>query len=128
MKAQEFTLRDRETNQLVNEFLQFAVKKLNLELPLPKITFSKDTDDAQCGHHTGSYTWKDGQIWVYAKNRNLVDIFRTLVHELVHVKQHQQGRVQNAKGGPGSEIEQEADAVAGYLMKLFGEKHPEIFQ
>lgn len=29
---------------------------------------------------------------------------------------------------PGSKLEREADEAAGYLIKLYGKRHPEIFQ
>ena len=43
------------------------------------------------------------------------------------VKQGEQGRIKGANP-PGSPLEQEADAMAGYLMKLYGAEHPEIVE
>jgi CHAD domain-containing protein len=57
----------------VNKFADWASKRLNLQTR-PKIELSMDTEEAQTGHHTGSHTEGDNKVWVYAKNRNLVDI------------------------------------------------------
>jgi hypothetical protein len=66
---------------------------------------------------------------VYVGNRNMVDILRTVCHELVHVKQGQVGEIQRAtRHGAGSPLEIEADAKAGYLMKLYGKLHRDIFE
>ena len=65
---------------------------------------------------------------VYAKNRNLVDILRTVFHEFVHVKQGIDGRIEPGSSYPGSPIEAEADMMAGKYIKIYGEKNHHIFQ
>jgi hypothetical protein len=44
---------------------------------------------------------------------------------LVHHKQREQGK--NADGRDGSSMENEANALAGSLMRQFRYKHPEIY-
>jgi hypothetical protein len=112
----------------INEFIRWCVKILNIETPLPKITLSKDTEEAQTNHHTGSHHMDDNHIWIYIANRNLVDILRTVMHELVHLKQSQLGMIKPGDGYPGSPIEMLADMVAGKYIKVWGKKHPEIFE
>lgn len=109
-----------------NAFIDWAVKKLNIRGNKPEFTFSTDTEEAQQGHHTGAYV--NSTIWVYVNNRNLIDIFRTIFHELVHYRQDQLGMVKNAAGYPGSPIEAMADMMAGKYIKIYGKLHPEIFQ
>ncbi len=63
---------------------------------------------------------------VYKKGRALIDIMRSAAHELVHHQQNQNKKLnQNVKdiGGP---IEDEANAVAGQLIKKFGYAHPKL--
>ena len=67
-------------------------------------------------------------MWIYTGNRNLIDIMRTVAHELAHRKQFEDDMVHGDQAYPGSPIEQQADAVAGYLMKLYGKEHPEIIE
>ncbi len=116
-----------DIEQEVNQFVDWACNKLNISNK-PKIELSQDTEEAQENHHTGGHAPGSGEIWVYAKNRNLVDILRTVFHELVHVRQHELGMIGNGDSYPGSPIEVMADAVAGKYIKIYGKKYPKIFQ
>ena len=53
---------------------------------------------------------------------------RTVFHEFVHVRQGEQGKIKPDSSYPGSPIERQADELAGKYIKIFGAKHPEIFQ
>jgi hypothetical protein len=112
---------------IMQEFIRWTVDKINLET-MPKFEWSYDTKDAQLNHHTGRHTEGENDVWVYVKNRNLVDIMRTVFHELVHCRQSELGMIQPGDSYPGSPIEMEADMMAGKYMKVFGKMHPEIFQ
>lgn len=111
----------------VDKFADWASKKLHLKTK-PVIELSMDTEEAQQGHHTGSHTEGDNKVWVYAKNRNLVDILRTVFHELVHVRQSELNMIQPGSSYPGSPIEAMADMLAGKYIKIYGEKNRHIFQ
>ena len=118
---------DLNNNPIVQKFLAWTAKKLNLK-NTPKIEFSYDSDEAQDGHHTGRHNPETGEVWVYCANRNLVDILRTVFHELVHVRQGELGMINPGDSYPGSPIEAVADMLAGKYMKIFGKANPEIFQ
>jgi hypothetical protein len=109
----------------INQFVEWAKKTLNVKGD-PKFTFSRDTEKAQEGHHTGVHSGND--IWVYIGKRNLVDIFRTVFHELVHQRQDELGMIKDGDSYPGSPIEAMADMLAGKYIKIYGKEHPEIFQ
>jgi hypothetical protein len=70
----------------------------------------------------------DDNIWVYTANRNLVDILRTVFHELVHVRQGELNMIKPGDSYPGSPIEAMADMLAGKYIKIYGEKNRHIFQ
>lgn len=113
----------------VKHFIEWAKKRIGLADEPLNIVFSYDQKDAQDLHRTGQYDYQNSHMVVYVGNRNMVDILRTVCHELVHVKQGQVGDIQRAtKHGPGSPLEVEADAKAGYLMKLYGKLHRDIFE
>ena len=116
-----------EDNPIMKKFIQFATQKLKLQ-SVPKIEFSYDTEEAQEGHHTGRHSENDNIVWVYVANRNMVDIMRTVYHELTHVRQGELGMIKPGDSYPGSPIEMLADMTAGKEMKIFGKAHPEIFQ
>jgi Zn-dependent peptidase ImmA (M78 family) len=110
--------------KLAKEFVKFVAGELNLT-SLPKsIKFEGDEYAAQ--HLTfGTYNPSTDEIVVVKGSRHPVDVLRTLAHELVH---HQQ-RIENRTldGGDGSPAENEANAVAGVLMRKFRTMYPSIF-
>jgi hypothetical protein len=87
-----------------------------------------DTEEAQNNHHTGGHHMGEDKIWVYVNNRNLVDILRTVFHELVHVRQGELDMIKPGDSYPGSPIEVMADALAGKYIKIYGEQNHHIFQ
>lgn len=111
----------------IHKFVEWASDRLNLKTK-PEFDFSTDTEEAQDQHHTGSHQHGSNKVWVYIKNRNLVDILRTVFHELVHVRQGELGMIQPGDSYPGSPIEVMADALAGKYIKIYGEKNHHIFQ
>jgi hypothetical protein len=119
-------IEDPDRFAMMHSFVKWVSKKIGLT-DIPHIEFSNDHDDAQNNHHTGSFDWGQGRIWVYVKNRNMVDCLRTLCHELVHAKQHQDGRI-TGPTKPGSPLEAESDQIAGYLIKLWGARYNQIFE
>ena len=114
-------------NPIMQKFIQWSREKLNLQSE-PKFEFSYNTEEAQEGHYTGRHLDSDNSVWVYVANRNMVDIMRTVFHELVHVRQGELGMIKPGDSYPGSPIEMLADMGAGKYMKVFGKDHPEIFQ
>lgn len=111
----------------VDKFAEWAKEKLHLKNDI-KIELSKDTEEAQTNHHTGGHTSGSNKIWVYVENRNLVDILRTVFHELVHVRQSELNMIKPGDSYPGSPIEAMADMLAGKYIKIYGEKNRHIFQ
>lgn len=111
----------------VEKFTEWACNKLHINKK-PKIQLSMDTEEAQTNHHTGSHEAGSHNIWVYAKNRNLVDILRTVFHELVHVRQGELDMIKPGDSYPGSPIEAMADMLAGKYIKIYGAQNHKIFQ
>ena len=94
---------------------------------MPRLEF-QDSKDFEPQTKTAHFSMQDGMIWIYTGNRNLADIMRSVAHELTHYKQDEKGQVTPDQSYPGSPIEQQADAVAGYLMILYMEKVPGILE
>jgi hypothetical protein len=129
MRASDFivesTFRDHEAQ--LRDFVAWCVDQLDIQEALPKIRF-QDAKEGPDQHRTGYYDDAQDTMWIYTGNRNLIDIMRTVAHELAHRKQHEDNMVHGNQAYPGSPIEQQADAVAGYLMKLYGKANPEIIE
>lgn len=111
--------------KMANEFVKFVVKELGLRTLPSNIRFADADYSAQ--HQTfGTYNKQTDEIIVCKEGRHPVDVMRTLAHELVHHKQREDGKDLN--GEDGSDIENEANAVAGTLMRKFRNVRPEIFE
>ena len=107
---------------MVTHLLILCKKELNIS-ELPPIVFIQDSPTIQGGTSFGQFS-NDG-IEVVTMNRHPVDIVRTLAHELVHWQQSVSG--QELDGSDGSSTENDANAVAGVIMRKFAKKYPDYF-
>jgi cytidyltransferase-like protein len=127
-----FPLKEGRLNEsetaTIGEFIKFAIKNLEIQNPPRNLSLSYDTNKAKEMRSFGYFSPNDNKIWVYCANRNMADILRTLAHELVHRKQDEDGRISYESGKTGSDIENEANARAGVLLRYFGKQHEEIYQ
>jgi hypothetical protein len=126
-KLDETDTEELDIQEEVDKFADWACGILELENQ-PKIELSMDTEEAQSQHHTGRHVDGENSVWVYVNNRNLVDILRTVFHELVHVRQGELNMIKPGSSYPGSPIEAQADMLAGKFIKIYGEKNRHIFQ
>ena len=67
----------------------------------------------------GYYDPTTHKIVISCKDRHPTDCIRTLAHELCHLAQAQIRPLTGADGITGSDIENEANALAGILMRLW---------
>jgi len=112
----------------IGEFIKYACKDLGIQKLPSRLTLSYDTDAAREKRSFGYFDPNNNQIWVYVKNRNMADILRTLAHELVHRKQDEDGRIDYESGETGSDIENEANAQAGVLLRDYGKIDNGIYE
>ena len=115
------------TDNIIADFIEFASQALDLQ-QVPKITFTDDENVAKQMHSLGAYQPSTDKLLVVKGPRLTADILRTLAHELVHRKQAEIRPLSAEDGKTGSEIENEANAAAGVLLRQFGQYRPEIFE
>ena len=115
------------TDNIIADFIEFAAQALDLQ-QVPKITFTDDENVAKQMHSLGAYQPSTDKLLVVKGPRLTADILRTLAHELVHRKQAEIRPLSAEDGKTGSEIENEANAAAGVLLRQFGQYRPEIFE
>ncbi len=120
---EEIQTMDKKT--IIDKFIRFVVDNLSLEIPF-KVILTKDKKDITT---TAVYYPDDSLIKIYIKNRALVDILKSIGHEMVHHKQKQLGELKNNPnaGNDGSPQENEANAKSGELIRIFGKQNPEIY-
>ena len=112
----------------IGEFIKFAAKNLGMQNLPGSLTLSYDNKQAQDKRTFGFFDPHNKKIWIYVKNRNMADILRTLAHELVHRKQEEDGRLDPTSGQTGSPIEDEANSMAGVLLRNFGKINNSIYE
>lgn len=108
----------------INNFIPFCSQRLELQ-NVPVISI---VNEIPKGTH-GAY-WPDGRtIKVVGRGRCLSDILRSLAHELVHHQQNEQERIEIINDdGVGGHIEDEANSVAGQIVKAYGIDNPHIYK
>lgn len=109
-----------EKKEKLHEFVKFVKKQLDIK-SMPTIAILSKRDGLKT---TANYdhSKENKIIKVCAKNRALVDVMRSLAHELVHHKQFEQGRLKKQPPDIGGEIEDEANAKAGQYIKLYAKE------
>jgi hypothetical protein len=112
---------NKEQHEMYNKFFKLLQKEFPLKDDL-KIEF---LGVRKGGMTTGSRL--PNYIKVLCQNRMTRDIFRTIAHEWVHEHQHS---IEKRKIGPdiGGRNEDEANAYAGQLIKIFEKKYPEYVE
>ena len=78
-------IKQRDPKETVQHFVQYVGRDLGLK-SIPEIEYSANKKN-ESDHNTGWYNPDTETIWVYTGSRNLIDILRTVAHELRHRKQ-----------------------------------------
>lgn len=114
-----------DKKEKLDGFVKFVKKELQLKtVPTIKIQSNRDELKTTANY---DYTKENKIIKVYGKNRALVDIMRSIAHELVHHKQFEQGRLKERPPDIGGEIEDEANAKAGQYIKMYSKIDKTIY-
>jgi hypothetical protein len=117
---------------ILKDFCLFCKNKLDIkEMPVIKLVARKNNTMS-----TGSYIPTMNKVNVLAAHRALLDILRSIAHELVHRMQDETGtlkdigpqgdRGENDKTDVGTWFEDEANAKGGALVKEFSRTYNRI--
>ena len=107
-------------------FVQYCVRELNIQ-QRPSIKLIADKNWVAEYRSFGEYNPSAKTIKVYYLGRNTADVLRSLAHELVHHRQEELGMINDRSGETGTEIENEANAMAGILLRDFGKQDIQIY-
>lgn len=117
---------DEKKFETAKKFVRQVLSHLKIKTPV-KITLTVNRKGY--GLRTlAHFINKNSHVVVYSHKRNLADVLRSVAHELVHKKQLDNNELNKPVQDIGGPIEDEANAVAGQLVKAFGYKHPQIFE
>lgn len=109
--------------EIFKKFLPLAMHYIGLK-SLPQMKFEMHITDAHQPTF-GKYENDEQTLYVALLNRNPNDILRTVAHELVHYKQDTEHKLEQDSGITGSPHENQANAIAGIVMRHFNKKYPE---
>lgn len=122
---------DSSEKKTIDDFVEFVKKELGIENEVDVILQNnKDgirTTAVYKYQDEGDEDFEQSHIKVFALGRALVDVLRSIAHELVHHKQNEDGELKGKHSNVGGPIEDEANAVAGKMIKAYGLEHPEIY-
>lgn len=116
---------NEEQHKIIDTFIKFVSDELKLK-KTPPICLQNVRDGIKT---TAVYDYSNNQnkIRIYGKNRAIVDILRSIGHEMVHHKQFEDGRLKIKPEDVGGDIEDEANAKSGQYIKMFAKIKPEIY-
>lgn len=123
MRAFQFATTKNPSKEIV-DFLRFTCEFLKLD-NIPKIKFVSTPIKNEHAVSFAAFTPDAKEIMLYIKDRHILDVFRSLAHEMVHYKQSTER--DDLNGSTGSPDENEANSVAGQIMRLYGKTHPELY-
>ncbi len=102
----------------ITEFCEWCCEELGIDVPHLRMAPKNDTTAL------GYTSMDDGSVTIVVGDRHQMDIMRTLAHELVHVRQM---KSYEPDGATGSKDENEANAMAGVLMREWGQQNPDLY-
>ena len=122
---------DSSEKKTIDDFVEFVKKELGINNEVDiQLQNNKDgikTTAVYKYQDEGDEDFEQSHIKVFALGRALVDVLRSIAHELVHHKQNEDGELKGKHSNVGGPIEDEANAVAGEMIKAYGLEHPEIY-
>jgi hypothetical protein len=118
----------RESQQdIIERFAKSCCDFLGIENP-PQIKLRRDPQWQRVNGTFGRYTADpEHRIELATHGRHIVDILRTLAHEMTHARQNETTGLPDHAGETGSEFENEANALAGQIMRHWAESEPDMF-
>jgi hypothetical protein len=121
VKTKQMPKLDEKTTDALIDFVQFAAKFLKLQNRDIHIRLVHAAPEEPIT--TGAYEPATKHISSIAEGRNFIDYCRTIAHEMTHMKQDYEGRVEDKNQEIGGKIEDEANALSGQIVKSYLKNH-----
>ena len=119
-------MEDDKVNDLdLKEFLRFCREKIGYK-GKAKIRLYDDHNVSKEMKSMAAFFPETDEIWVLRGQRVRADWYRSLAHELVHLRQREEGVEMN--GADGSDIENEANSLAAVILREYGRNNPSIYE
>ncbi len=108
--------------EVIKDFISFTKQKLGIQ---ERAFVSLTGDRSDVVRTTAAYSPMESKNFVRCNGRALIDILRSIGHEMVHNKQREAGvfKAGEAVQNIGGVAEDQANAIAGILIKDFTHNH-----
>ena len=116
-----------QVRDTIKQFARSCFRQYGLKNP-PKIRIQHNPNWSERTGTFGRFDPDTNTIELAVTGRHMLDILRTLAHELTHAKQNEQGEMPDDAGRTGSPYEDDANAQAGRMMRHWAEQHPDQFK
>lgn len=116
----QFLLTEKTQELDIEGFVNFVKEELGLET-IPTIKIINDANFSKRNHTFAQFNTVIDDIHVQVEDRHPLDVYRSVAHELVHYKQKCEGL--ELDGADGSDCENQANALAGSLLRKFSKYH-----
>ena len=123
----ETVAEQKDIKQVLQPFVDSCVEYLDIE-QTPKIILKHDPEWTRRNGTFGRFDPDTYSVTLAVSGRHVLDILRTLAHELTHARQDEQADMPVDAGETGSPYEDEANAMAGRIMRHWVDEYPEFFK
>lgn len=129
----EYSVKLENNSQLstyeISKFIRYCFSFLKISAVDVTVNIENERNDRL--ETLASYMPYDKTVTVLGGGRHILDVFRSLAHELVHVKQDTEGGLddpeQTKDNNDGVAIENEANSLAGVIMRKYGRENPNLY-
>jgi hypothetical protein len=115
-----------QLKKILHRFYSSCVSKLQLENP-PRLRLETTPEWSQENGSFGQYDSETNTLILATSGRHVLDILRTMAHEMTHRQQDEREPLPTDAGSTGSPWEDQANAMAGRIMRDWAEEQPEMF-
>ena len=112
--------------KILHRFYRSCVSKLELENP-PRLRLETTPDWSKDNGSFGQYDPETNTLILATAGRHVLDILRTMAHEMTHRQQDEKSPLPADAGATGSPYEDQANAMAGRIMRQWAEEQPDMF-
>jgi hypothetical protein len=126
----EYTLGDDQDRiNLIQGFVDYAESELTIKEPYDVYLLDSWASVNEDKHTHADFNTETSEIRVIYNDRSVADVCRSIAHELVHKKQKERGLLTdpNEDGQDGSPIENQANAMAGVLIRQYAKMHENFY-
>jgi hypothetical protein len=120
-------LDESDIDSVLSRFFNNCIDFLGIQ-NAPEMVLHHNTDWSESTSSFGQFDPDSNMLHLATSGRHVLDILRTMAHELTHCRQNEKHTLPLNAGETGSRWEDQANAMAGRIMRHWADEHPEMFK